>query len=838
MSFVPLIDRDGTPFSNFIVGSSYAETAAEVIRALGGNDYILGDSGHILAPFSGADSFATAVDIDDPLLWTVDENPMFGNGAIPHTTLYLEGEPGGTIYVSVSVAAGQTITVDIDFGDHPIGTIEFPGVSLYDSGQNLVTEHANPAQPDVGSASRQDPVLTFTAPAAGTYFIHFFSRDVDGRFGGGETFLANISVGGHATTAPTAMDADTLSGGAGDDFVMGQGGGDALFGDDGDDALFGGAGGDSLSGGLGADILAGGADADMLNGGSGIDTADYSASPGAVVINLDTGLGVFGDADGDSLAAIEKVVGSRFEDALGGGDGNDILDGGDGNDVLNGAGGNDRLLNGLGSDTMTGGGGFDIADYSRNPFAIMVDLEAGTATEGFGDGDMLDGIEAVIGTAGNDVLRGTSGNDRLIGNLGADTLDGRGGDDFLEAGGLFGGSMVDGGAGFDTVSYARASTGITVDLAAGEVEEQNGPIGRVTGIELFIASEHSDTVRGFNLADQVDGGGGDDRVTGMDGDDRLWGNEGDDALDGGAGADRLAGDDGDDTLSAGSGDDALLGGAGFDALSGGSGQDDLDGGSGGDLLVGGSGNDVYRIDGIGDQVQELAGNGFDRLISRVSYTLADSLHIEGLSARSASTTPIDLVGNSIDNRITGNNGANVLRGEEGADFLSGLGGGDRLYGGTGRDVMTGGAGRDHYHFDTAIGPASLADRINGFAAADDTILLDRAVFGAIARTGTISGSAFRVGTAAAEADDRIIYHRATGRIFYDADGNGAGAQLLFATVGPGTGLTRLDFVAYDSSAAAAREAAFAAPARVENSFLEPGRLSGTEPLPALELQLV
>ena len=39
-----------------------------------------------------------------------------------------------------------------------------------------------------------------------------------------------------------------------------------------------------------------------------------------------------------------------------------------------------------------------------------------------------------------------------------------------------------------------------------------------------------------------------------------------------------------------------------------------------------------------------------------------------------------------------------------------------------------------------------------------------------------------VGTAAADAGDRIIYDAATGNLYYDSDGTGAVAQVLFATL--------------------------------------------------------
>ena len=77
--------------------------------------------------------------------------------------------------------------------------------------------------------------------------------------------------------------------------------------------------------------------------------------------------------------------------------------------------------------------------------------------------------------------------------------------------------------------------------------------------------------------------------------------------------------------------------------------------------------------------------------------------------------------------------------------------------------------------------------------ADDRIVLDQSIFSAIG-LGPLDGGAFRTGTAAQDADDRIIYDSGTGNIHYDADGDGAGAAILFAQVGPGTALTSNDFL--------------------------------------------
>jgi len=88
------------------------------------------------------------------------------------------------------------------------------------------------------------------------------------------------------------------------------------------------------------------------------------------------------------------------------------------------------------------------------------------------------------------------------------------------------------------------------------------------------------------------------------------------------------------------------------------------------------------------------------------------------------------------------------------------------------------------------------DDIFDLVVADNTLYLDREIFTGVAADGPLAADAFRAGTVALDADDRILYDSATGHLFYDADGLGRTAAILFATVTAGTALTSADCVGY------------------------------------------
>jgi Ca2+-binding RTX toxin-like protein len=218
----------------------------------------------------------------------------------------------------------------------------------------------------------------------------------------------------------------------------------------------------------------------------------------------------------------------------------------------------------------------------------------------------------------------------------------------------------------------------------------------------------------------------------------------------------------------------------------------LDGAGGADSMNGGYGDDLYLVNDAGDRVTEFyAAGGTDRVESAVSFTLGSNLEHLALTGGAAAGT-----GNALANEIAGNGLSNRLSGLGGNDMLDGGAGADKLFGGAGGDSLKGGLGVDGFYFDTAPDAAANVDKILDFSVADDTIFLDKSVFNGLAAPGALAGGAFVNGAAAGDADDRILYDKGAGKIFYDGDGSGAAASVLFAQVTAGTALTHLDFSAY------------------------------------------
>ena len=448
------------------------------------------------------------------------------------------------------------------------------------------------------------------------------------------------------------------------------------------------------------------------------------------------------------------------------------------------------LSTGLVPEVLDGGAGIDTLD--TRSFSGNYTINLGTGATNFVYESFVN-FENLITGGGNDTISGSSaenniqsgtGDDTINGGAGADTMTGGAGNDFY---------FVDNGGDVATEASGEGTdhlfSSVNYVLAAGQHIEflRTTSIAGTDAINL-TGNELANTLLGNNGANVLNGGEGIDTLTGFLGNDFYF-------VDNAADVVQEASGEGTDqvfssvsyTLAAGqhietlrttniAGADAinLAGNALANTLLGNAGANTLNGGGGADTLQGLGGNDLYYVDAAGDVVQEAAGAGTDQVFTSVSYALGAGQHVETLRTTSiAGTTAINLTGNALANTLLGNNGANALNGDGGADTLQGF------------------AGNDTFGFTTALGAGNV-DAIVDYTVADDAIQIDNAVFTGLA-AGALAASAFRTGAAAADADDRIIYNSATGALLFDADGNGAGAAVQFATLSAGLAMTAGEF---------------------------------------------
>jgi Ca2+-binding RTX toxin-like protein len=397
-------------------------------------------------------------------------------------------------------------------------------------------------------------------------------------------------------------------------------------------------------------------------------------------------------------------------------------------------------------------------------------------------------------------------------------------------------------------ALASFQAALSVKLRAAVVGDGGNDVLRGTGAD--------DNLNGGGGRDDLSGRAGDDYLNGGSGRDVLSGGSGDDYLDGGRDNDRLFGHSGEDHLFGGSGSDELTGGSGHDHLYGGSGNDraffnvSTDGsdsvnlGAGSDIVsvsaatsrqirltftsaeVGnGTATDAGTMtnqDGglavrlqsetsVGDLTGEISrfdDEGITFVAARPGLTFdvrdlvsgtarGDQFEVVSLGTKAADTLTAVRSGDAYyfnagmgNDRVTGGRDSDFLVGGAGADTMDGRGGNDRFIAGAGNDVLTGGSGDDTFIFNAAF--ASNVDRIRDFRASDDTLQLDNAVFMGLT-DGALNTGAFALASAAAEADDRVIYDQGTGNLFFDADGGARDNQTLFATLTNKASITVSDF---------------------------------------------
>lgn len=375
---------------------------------------------------------------------------------------------------------------------------------------------------------------------------------------------------------------------------------------------------------------------------------------------------------------------------------------------------------------------------------------------------------------------------------------------------IFTGSAFDS----DTLTYASATGPVTVSLnITMQQNTVNAGLDTISQVENLIGSNFADNLTGNSANNVLEGRGGNDILTGWSGADTLIGgpgndtyfvenskdvvtensNQGTDLVSSrltytlpanvenltltGTAAIKGTGNGLNNTLTGNGAANELNGQAGNDRLVGGGGNDTLIGWSGADAMIGGPGNDTYFVENTGDSVTENLNQGTDLVSSRLTYTLP--ANVENLTL--TGTAAVNGTGNGLANLITGNSAANQLKGMAGNDILDG---------GTGNNVLTGGTGNDFFRFSTT----GHVDTITDYNPPNDTFQLDNAVFTALTATGTLAAGRFRIGAQALDANDNVLYNKTAGTLWYDADGNGAGAAVQIAVIGSGLNLTNADIV--------------------------------------------
>ncbi len=498
-----------------------------------------------------------------------------------------------------------------------------PGIDVLDggAGDNIVLQDGPNAAPNTivsifGSSSSNSisisrdaggNLLSNSVPIAGATVANTALIRVFGQ-GGDDTITLNEANG----VLPAAMlyggtGNDTITAGAGSDFIFGCSGNDVLLGKGGFDSLFGGSENDTLTGGDAGDNGFGeagndrmvwnpGDDTDLNEGGPGIDTVEVNGGGGAeqftttangtrvrfdrldpapfsldigasenLVLNANGGNDSF-SATGNLAALIRITVdGGAGDDTILGSNGIDLLLGGDDNDFIDGQQGNDVILLGAGD---------DVAQWDPGDGSDTIEGQAGNDKLLFNGSNAAEIYDA---SANGARVRFT----RNIGNVVMDLND----LEQLEANALGGTDTftINSLAGTDVI-------GILADLATasgtGDAAADNIILNATAGADTVIVTGSAGMVSAVGLSASVTITGSEAALDGL----TLNLLAGDDVLDAAglaAGILTLTGDGGDnnDVLTGSDGVDVLLGGTGDDVLIGGPGVDVLDGGLGDNIVI-------------------------------------------------------------------------------------------------------------------------------------------------------------------------------------------------------------------------------------------------------------
>lgn len=282
--------------------------------------------------------------------------------------------------------------------------------------------------------------------------------------------------------------------------------------------------------------------------------------------------------------------------------------------------------------------------------------------------------------------------------------------------------------------------------AAGQWNDLDGSnlLWSVIEWDGLFGTSAADKLIGTADGDVIDGGAGNDMIRAGEGDDVIYLGTGNDNVNAGNGDNVVFAEvgvvddnDGDDRIVAGSGDDFIASGTGNDSVKAGDGDNFVIGGSGDDKIFTGAGNDVIDQDG---------------------YYIEDGVESSG------------------------------------NDTIKTGAGDDLIFLGEGADKVWGGQGSDTFVFDQLFDPVVKTEyqqdgasvnqvtkvsvhRIFDFDASTDKLGFDIDEFESLAgftATNFVKGPGMNAASPnETGVDDFLVYDTASGRLYYDADGNGA-----------------------------------------------------------------
>ena len=207
--------------------------------------------------------------------------------------------------------------VSLDLGDHAISEIEV--VDLTGTGANSLDLRATDVRQASGARESGKAILRIDGD--GDDRVNFlddgWTRLEVTRTIGGTEYAVFDHADARLLVAINVADAAGKTKKSPSE-IEGTAGADTLTGTDGDDTISGLGDDDTIEGKGGADTI---------DGGPGTDTASYASSVAGVTVNLATGTGSGGDADGDTLSGIENLDGSNQADRLTGDAGANTLRG-------------------------------------------------------------------------------------------------------------------------------------------------------------------------------------------------------------------------------------------------------------------------------------------------------------------------------------------------------------------------------------------------------------------------------------------------------------------------------------------------------------------------------